>query len=58
MKIIHFLPQIKFIESRDGSVDLDYIGRFEDINSDLSEINCLLGGHKNIIFKLGHKKIE
>lgn len=55
-KIIHFVPQIKFIESGDGSIDIDYIGRFEDINSDLSEINSLLSCNENIVLKLSRIK--
>tara|TARA_R110000851_G_scaffold181511_2_gene329566 strand:+ start:50005 stop:50385 length:381 start_codon:yes stop_codon:yes gene_type:complete len=57
-KIIHFVPQIKFIESGDGSVDLDYVGRFEDIDSDLSEINCLLNCDENAVLKLSRKKVS
>lgn len=57
-KIIHFVPQIKFIESVDGSVDLDYVGKFEDIESDLSEINRLLNCNENIVLKLSRKKVS
>jgi hypothetical protein len=49
---------MKFIESGDSSVDLDYVGRFEDINSDFLEINCLLNCNKNVVLKLSRKKVS
>ncbi|WP_422362436.1 sulfotransferase family 2 domain-containing protein [Reichenbachiella sp.] len=38
-KYIHFLPQKHFIENKHGQVELDFVGNFETIQDDFSEIS-------------------
>lgn len=37
-KHIHFIPQYYFIENQYGVIDIDYIGRFETLQSDINEV--------------------
>jgi len=36
---IHFIPQHRFIENQYGVIDIDYIGRFETLQSDINEVS-------------------
>ncbi|HEB26566.1 MAG TPA: hypothetical protein ENI05_02145 [Porticoccus sp.] len=35
---IHFIPQYHFIENQHGPVDIDYIGRFGTLQSDINKV--------------------
>ena len=41
--IIHFYPQSWFLKNNDEKVELDFIGRFEYLNSDFAEIANKMG---------------
>ncbi|MEH6467611.1 MAG: sulfotransferase family 2 domain-containing protein [Porticoccus sp.] len=43
---IHFIPQCYFIENQHGVIDIDYIGRFETLQSDINEI---VGSNKGFL---------
>ena len=42
-KIPHFLPQVEFLKVRDGSIGVDFLGRFETLDSDFNSIIQRLG---------------
>lgn len=35
---IHFVPQVEFLKNTDGAIGLDFIGRFESLNSDVERV--------------------
>jgi len=40
---IHVLPQYKFITDRDGKINVDFIGRYENLKEDLKRIESKIG---------------
>lgn len=50
---IHFIPQVEFLRNCKGIIDIDFIGRFENLENDLITISDSLGikevtiSHKN-----------
>ncbi|MTI37866.1 sulfotransferase family 2 domain-containing protein, partial [Fulvivirga lutimaris] len=57
MKIPHFVPQVKFLKTINSRLEMDFIGRFEEINADFKIVKEALGvnvdlPHKN---KSDHK---
>lgn len=53
---IHFVPQYEFLKNHEGLVDLDFIGRFENLSRDVEKLCCQLGRDKVHLNKL--KKIN
>jgi chondroitin 4-sulfotransferase 11 len=41
---VHFIPQYRFIENQYGVIDIDYIGRFETLQSDINKVAVSLKG--------------
>ncbi|MFV3384137.1 sulfotransferase family 2 domain-containing protein [Pseudomonas sp. NY15364] len=38
----HFTPQTAYMKNRSGNIDLDFIGRVENINDDFAELSSIL----------------
>ena len=41
-EITHFIPQFKFLCNKNGTILVDYIAKFEDIENEILEINSLI----------------
>jgi len=40
---MHFLPQHNYVNTVDGTMGMDFIGRFETLDKDVSDIAAKLG---------------
>jgi len=49
-EIMHLIPQYEFVCNKNGKIIVDYVGRFENMNKSLDEINDILKSD----FKLEH----
>ncbi len=46
----HFIPQYRFIENQYGVIDIDFIGRFETLQSDINKVvGCLKGMRSSVV---------
>ena len=39
---MHFIPQYEFVCNKNGKIIVDYVGKFENLNQSLDEINDIL----------------
>lgn len=49
-EIMHFIPQHEFVCDKHGKIIVDYVGKFENLNKSLDEINSILKSE----FELAH----
>ena len=49
-EIMHFIPQYEFVCDKNGKIIVDYVGKFENMNKSLDEINDIL----KLDFELEH----
>lgn len=49
----HFIPQVDFIRSPEGSILVDYIGRYENLNETIRTVSSVLGRE----FKLSKENV-
>ena len=42
LEITHFIPQFKFVCDENGTILVDYIAKFEDIENEILELNSLM----------------
>ncbi len=46
----HFRPQVEFLKGQNGKIELDFIGRFENIQDDFNYIRERLGASRELLY--------